>query len=147
MAFWQSRYQFDSLLFIVMWTQWLEVLWDISDVQKVVKTFSWPEGNWDINLTAGRSLWYHLDEQKVIEIWTWWLEALQENFAQLLPVEMQYTQVLLEFHSWCSVTVHHAQSLCIQEWNSSKTWVILAWMHVNWQQLSKFSLQWRLPRY
>jgi hypothetical protein len=40
--------------------------------------------------------------------------TLRGKLAQLLPVDKQNTQVWLEFHSWCAVTVHHAQSLCIQ---------------------------------
>ena len=40
--------------------------------------------------------------------------ALQVKLAQLLPVEVQNTQVLLGFHWWCAVIAHDAQSLCIQ---------------------------------
>ena len=48
--------------------------------------------------------------------------TLQGKLAQLLPVEVQHTQVTLGFHSRCAVTAHDAQSLCIQaflEWNPS----------------------------
>jgi hypothetical protein len=70
--------------------------------------------------------------------------SLQGKLAQLLPVDMQSRKHHLsrtQSTLGCTVTVHDAQSLR----TTSETLVKLksnsSVLHVNWQQLSEFSLQ------